>query len=482
MSAPDALTPDSLPVVGMPGVGTADPAADATPGEPCEADGATTTTEAKGGTEVGSYFVSNYPPFSRWSQDAVPAALDALNGSPPSGELDASVPLGLYVHIPFCRKRCKFCYFRVYTKQNAKTVRRYVEALETEFAKLETTPGVRGRELEFAYFGGGTPSYLSSKQLRSMRDKLQTHLNWETAREVTFECEPGTLNEEKVKTLRDIGVTRLSLGIENFDDTILEVNGRAHLTPEVYEAWEWIEAADFPQVNIDLIAGMIGETDENWARNLAKAAEFAPDNVTIYQMELPHNTIISKEIKELGVDSPIADWETKRRWMDESMDYLGARGYTPSSGNELVKNPDTDRFVYRDSLWRGADLLATGVSSFGHFQGVHYQNLDKIEDYFDAVEDGEWPVNRALVPTKKQQLIREFVLQLKEGRVHARPFREKFGVDPREEFAEPLANQTEAGYLNVEGEEIVLTRKGLLQTDSLLPEYFEPEFRRVRYT
>ncbi|QDT15402.1 coproporphyrinogen-III oxidase family protein [Alienimonas californiensis] len=473
--AADQALPNRLPVV--------DSAAEAkSTGDGCDSNGSTTTTQAKGSTEVGSYFVSNYPPFSQWTKEAVPAALDALNGKPPSGAIDPSIPLGLYIHIPFCRKRCKFCYFRVYTQQNAKTVRGYVDSLEAEFAKLENTPGVQGRELEFAYFGGGTPSYLSSKQLRSMRDKLQTHLNWETAREVTFECEPGTLNEEKVQTLKEIGVTRLSLGIENFDDTILEVNGRAHLTPEVYQAWEWIKAADFPQVNIDLIAGMIGETDENWQRNLEEAAKLEPDNVTVYQMELPHNTIISKEIKELGVDSPIADWDTKRRWMDETIDFLAGYGYVPSSGNEFVKSRENDRFVYRDSLWRGADLLATGVSSFGHFQGVHYQNLDKIDDYQAAVAAGDWPINRALVPSKHQQLIREFVLQLKEGRVHVRPFREKFGVDLREEFAEPLKNQTAAGYLNVEGDEIVLTRKGLLQTDSLLPEYFEEQFKRVRYT
>ena len=440
------------------------------------------TTETSGTTEVGSYFISNYPPFSRWTADAAPEAVAALHAEP-----DASVPLGLYMHIPFCRKRCKFCYFRVYTKQNAKTVQSYVDTLEREFETLARTPGVRGRELEFAYFGGGTPSYVSSRQLLSMRDKLQQHLNWETAREVTFECEPGTLNEAKVHTLKEIGVTRVSLGVENFDDRILEVNGRAHLTPEVFKAYDWIRAADFPQVNIDLIAGMMGETDENWRRCYIKAAEMGPDNITIYQMELPHNTVISQEMKEHGLTSPVANWDTKRRWVDEAFDYLIERGYHVSSGNELVKDPVNDRFVYRDSLFRGADLLATGVSSFGHFQGVHYQNLDRIEEYEEAVNSADHggdglAINRAYRPTEKQRLIREFALQLKEGRVHARPFAEKFGVDLREEFAEPLANQQAAGYLNVDGDEIRLTRKGLLQADSLLPEYFEPEFRAVRYT
>ena len=435
------------------------------------------TTDTTSATEIGSYFISNYPPFSQWDRAYVPEALAAFAAEP-----DRSVPLGLYLPIPFCRKRCKFCYFRVYTQQNAKTIQNYVETLEKEFELLSQQPAVVGRQLDFAYFGGGTPSYLSSRQLRSLHDKLAKSLSWHTAREVTFECEPGTLNEEKVRTLKEIGVTRISLGIENFKDTILEANGRAHLSPEVFKAYDWIQANDFPQVNIDLIAGMIGEDDENWMRCVEKAAEMAPDNITIYQMELPHNTIISNEIKELGITSPIASWETKRRWVSQAMDYLFERGYHASSGNEFVRDPVRDRFVYRDNLFRGSDLLATGVSSFGHLQGVHYQNYDRLEEYIEVVGGGELPINRALRPTDHQRLIREFVLTMKEGRVDAAALRDKFGVDPLEEFAEPLANQQAAGYLTVDEDEVRLTRKGLLQSDSLLPEYFEPEHRAVRYT
>lgn len=434
-------------------------------------------TDTTSTTEIGSYFISNYPPFSQWDRAYVPEALSALSSEP-----DRSVPLGLYVHIPFCRKRCKFCYFRVYTQQNAKTIQGYVDALEKEFELLSTQAAVAGRQLDFAYFGGGTPSYLSSRQLRSVHDKLAKYLSWHTAREVTFECEPGTLNEEKVRTLKEIGVTRVSLGVENFNDAILEANGRAHLSPEVFKAYEWIQANDFPQVNLDLIAGMIGEDDENWMRCVEKVAEMAPQNITIYQMELPHNTIISKEMKELGVSSPIADWATKRRWVSEAMDYLFERGYKVSSGNELVRDPDHDRFVYRDNLFRGSDILATGVSSFGHMQGMHYQNYDRLDEYIDIVGTGELPINRAFRPTERQRLIREFVLTMKEGVVDTAALREKFDVDPLTEFSEPLANQQAAGYLTVDGDEVRLTRKGLLQVDSLLPEYFEDEYKAVRYT
>jgi len=318
--------------------------------------------------------------------------------------------------------------------------------------------------------------------LRSLRDRMSEFITWERAEEVTFECEPGTLSLEKLETLRDIGITRVSLGVENFDDKILEENGRAHLSPEVFKAYDWIREVGFPQVNIDLIAGMVGETDANWSRCIDKAIEMQPDNITMYQMELPFNTVYSKEMRELGVQSPVADWPTKRRWVSEAMDRLMEAGYHVSSGNEMVKNPAKDQFVYRDNVWRGCDLIATGVSSFGHFQGVHYQNLDQIEDYMETVSRGELPINRALKPTAHQMLIRELVLLMKEGSVSLRRLSEKYEVNVREEFTTAFRNQQAAGYLTVEGDEVRLTRKGLLQVDSLLPEYFEPQHRAVRYT
>lgn len=437
------------------------------------------TDAADNSTEVGSYFISNYPPFSLWTGQNVPEVFEAFD-RPLTETQDTT--LGLYIHIPFCRKRCKFCYFRVYTNQNAKAIEDYVQALIREIELISQKPGVSGRELEFVYFGGGTPSYLSSKQLRSLRERMSEYVTWENAKEVTFECEPGTLSLEKLQTLKDIGITRVSLGVENFDDKILEENGRAHLSPEVLRAYDWIQEVGFPQVNIDLIAGMVGETDENWQSCVEKAITMQPDNITIYQMELPFNTVYSKEMQEQGLASPVANWATKRRWVSEAMDRLSAAGYHISSGNEMIRNPETDHFVYRDNVWRGCDLIATGVSSFGHFQGVHYQNLDRIEDYMETVNRGEMPVNRALRPTAHQLLIREVVLQLKEGQISADTFRTKYGVDILKEFQTALSNQQAAGYLEVQGDNIRLTRKGLLQVDSLLPEYFEPEHRAVRYT
>ncbi len=425
-------------------------------------------------TEVGNYFISNYPPFSFWGQEHADEARAAINRPNPE------TPLGLYLHIPFCRKRCKFCYFRVYTDKNANEVEVYLDALAREIELYSQQPVFEGRQFRFVYFGGGTPSYLGSKQLRSLIDRLRKSISWDEAEEVTFECEPGTLKEHKVQALRDIGVTRLSLGVENFSDKVLEENGRAHLSPEVFKAYDWIRAAGFKSVNIDLIAGMVGESWDNWKDCVRKAIEMDPDSVTIYQMELPYNTIYSRAILQDGQESPVATWETKREWVDYAFKALEAAGYIVSSAYTMVK--EGTRFVYRDGLWHGADLAGTGVASFGHIGGVHYQNVDTLDEYVKLLQEDVIPINRALPVTEDQRLIRELILQTKVGRLNADYFRQKFDKDIFEIFGPVYEKYEQENLLKREGDEILLTREGLLRVDSMLPEFFQAQHRDARYT
>ena len=418
-------------------------------------------------TEPGSYFVANYPPFSRWSAAAVPEVLAAF-AAPPT-----TAALGLYLHVPFCRKRCKFCYFRVYTDVAAADVERYSQALAAEAALVAARPAVAGRPFRYVYFGGGTPSFLSVKQLERLVEGLHASVGWDVAEEVTFECEPGTLSEPKVKALRTLGMTRISLGVENFSDEVLEANGRAHLSAEILRAWDWIQAAGFPSTNVDLIAGMVGETFASWQRTVERTLALGADSVTIYQMELPFNTVFVRDARDGGDGVPVADWPTKRAWVDWAFDRFLAAGYAISSGYTLVRDPARVQFRYRDMLWEGSDLVALGVASFGHLSGFHYQNATHWDEYLGAVEAGRLPVVRGLEPTRRELLIRETVLGLKRGRLDVARLREKFGVDPLEEWAEEWRGLVESGDVERLLPEPVLTRQGLLRVDELLPRFFD---------
>jgi coproporphyrinogen III oxidase-like Fe-S oxidoreductase len=432
-------------------------------------------------TEVGSYFVATYPPFSVWKREYVTRdAVPALNTQPVT-----DVPLGVYLHIPFCRKRCHFCYFRVYTDRNAQEVNDYLDVLAREWELYTRLPAVAGRPVNFVYFGGGTPSFLSTKQLESLVARLSEATPWRDAEEITFECEPGTLTETKLASIRRMGVTRLSLGIENFNDDILTLNGRAHRSPEIFHAYAQARALGFPQINIDLIAGMLGETEDNWLACVEKTLELQPDSVTVYQMELPFNTTISGALlnKTGQFKESVASWQTKRRWAQQAFEALEAGGYHVGSAYTAAKNPSRTRFVYRDRLWQGADMAGLGVASFGHLNGVHVQNLDTWEAYSAAIRAGEIPLSRAYRPTEEERLIRELVLQLKLGSVKPSYFRDKYDVNILERFREQLDSLAAEGYLRTATDDIVaLTREGLMRVDVLLRRFFRPEHADIRYT
>lgn len=429
-------------------------------------------------TEAGNYFVANYPPFSFWTQDAVAGAHAVLENAPPPNH-----PMGLYFHIPFCRKRCHFCYFKVYTDKNAGEIKAYLDASVTEMERMAAKPYIAGRKPQFIYFGGGTPSYLSVPQLTGLANRMKELFPWDEAQEVAFEAEPGTLTEKKLEAIRNLGVTRLSLGVENFDDHILEINGRAHRSGEIDRAYAHARKIGFPQINIDLIAGMVEETEENWHCCIERALELQPDCLTIYQMEVPYNTGIYKQMKADGkLVAPVADWNTKRRWVDEAFSRFEHAGYSVSSATTVVKDAAKTKFIYRDALWSGADLLPLGVASFGHLGGIHLQNHADIGPYMLLVNNGQLPIYRAYETNHQERFIREFILTLKLGRVSAAYFVKKYGLDPRAEFALQLANLAEGGFGGVEGDEILLNRQGLMQVDRLLHEFFLPQHRHSRYT
>ena len=427
-------------------------------------------------TRAGNYFVSNYPPYSFWKPEYAADAYAALDRPAPD------TTLGLYLHIPFCRKRCHFCYFRVYTDKNSSEILKYLDAAIEELRLYSARPFIAQRKPRFVYFGGGTPSYLSTQQLTYLTDSMKQILPWDEAEEITFECEPGTLTEHKINVIKQIGVTRLSLGVEHFEERILRLNGRAHGAAEIDRAYGFARAAGFPQINIDLIAGMMGDTDGLWDAAIDKTIELSPDSVTIYQMEIPYNTTIYSEMKEQGHEvAPVATWNKKREWVRRGFERLESAGYTVTSAYTAVKDPSNSRFIYRDELWTGADLLGLGVASFSHVGGTHYQNEHNFEPYVNRLNRGELPIYRALTPASEERMIRELILQAKLGHVNEGYFQRKFGVDVRNRFGEALDQLRNWGYLDESSSELRLTREGLLRADRLVHEFFLPQHRDSRY-
>jgi oxygen-independent coproporphyrinogen III oxidase len=226
---------------------------------------------------------------------------------------------------------------------------------------------------------------------------------------------------------------------------------------------------------------MMGETEEKWIDAIKRTIDLQPDSVTIYQMELPYNTVISQDILKKGVASPIADWTTKRRWLNYAFEQFLAHDYEIAGSDIVSTKKKTCRFIYRNALWQGGDMIGIGVSSFSHFGGVNFQNAHNFEEYVRILNEDRLPLLRAVSLTPKQRLIREMVLQLKTGRLDTGYFQKKFGVNVWEEFQPVYEELENKSLLQRDDGTILLTRRGLLEVDHFLLDFFEPELRTVRY-
>jgi len=442
---------------------------------PCEVQ--PTVVSADDEPAVGNYFVSAYPPFSTWHADNLDDFRRAL-----AAGTGRDTPLGLYVHVPFCVKRCPYCYYLSYAERSGDEIAAYVDAVLDEAQMYARSEAIAGRAPAFLYFGGGTPSLLPDARITRLLEGLRHTFGADAPLEVTYECAPQSVTRAKLETLRAGGVTRLSMGVQQLDDDVLAASGRVHMVSDVQRAWDEVSRIGFEVVNLDLMVGMVGESEQSFFSSLDRIIDMAPESVTLYQMEVPQNTPLYRELADGAIDEKPASWDTKHDRLERAFGRLEEAGYTVRSAYAAVRDPERHRFVYQDAQYHGADLIGLGVSSFSFLSGVHQQNIAALERYLETVQRSDMPLGRAYALDANELLVRELVLQLKLGEIDAAELRVRYDIDPLERFAEPLAELQQAGWLTVDGDAIELTRAGLVRADRLLRRFYRPEHQEVRYS
>lgn len=435
-----------------------------------------TTIDHAGPTEAGNHFISNYPPYSCWTAEGIRAFERALDRPSPPG------PLSLYVHLPFCEQRCGYCCYRTHLTASAEKVDRYIDALTKELDLLTERPAVAGRPLVAVYFGGGSPSYLSAGQLTRLMAAVQTRFDFSQVEEFTVECDPRTATADRLSVLRDFGVTRVSLGFQTLDDKILVQLARASERADCLAAYERARAAGFREINIDLLAGLPGQTDDNWNRTIDEVVGLTPDCVTIYQMDLTHNSRLHKSM-QFGRSIQLPDWPTKRRWVHAAFERLERSGYAVKNAYMCVRQPRRYRLVYlEENCWQGQDLVSFGETAFGYLHETHYQNADSYDGYVEPTLQGRLPLWRVRETSEEERLRREVILQLKTGRLRADYFGGKFGIDLNDYFRPLFEKLRGRSMLTFDEDGVELTREGLIQVDWLLPKFYLPHHVGLRYT
>lgn len=391
-------------------------------------------------------FVTNYPPFRQWKNT--------------DGEAEPS-PLNIYVHIPFCLQRCAYCYYKTNElKEKSAYLGRYVDALCREIELAASRFDLQSRQIISIYFGGGTPTLLKPEQMRKVTECLRENLNIKQP-EFTVEAEPVTLTPKKADLLQELGVNRISLGVQSFSDEILRICNRLDNEEKVLKAIELAQGTG-AAVNIDLLSGLAGETFETWRYSVDHALATGAESITVYKMELYANTEYYKSLRRKEIALP--DEEQELEFMRYAQSRFKETQYLPWCFFTFTKNGQYKN-IYASSMWEGTDCYAFGASGFGSIGSRLYQNTNDDTNYMELVEAGKLPVNRGYDLNPLDAMIRAVTLGMKLVRLDLKAFKEKFGFRLDALCAPVLEELEQEGFILLSQDAVEFTPKGILYGD-----------------
>jgi len=376
---------------------------------------------------------------------------------------------GIYLHIPLCRAKCRYCDFFSLPAPPS-WYAPYVEALRRQVAWATRQRRIRARTL---YIGGGTPTVLPPTLLAQLLDTCFAHLGPPLAGEVTVEANPGTLSREGLRHLVQSGVTRLSLGVQSFDDQELRMLGRIHTATEAVQAYEDARAAGFQAVNLDLIFGLPGQSLEGWERTLERAIALAPDHLSIYALTLEEGTPLARSVAEGSLPAPDDDLAaTMYQRLEARLSAAGYQHYEIS--NWARRDPSRDfRCLHNLIYWRNEPWLGWGAGAHSYAFGRRWHEVEDLEAYIEAwrgtpPQEGDLhtsPTARDVEAIPRPLAMAETMflgLRLVEEGVPTRRFQRRFGVTPRQAFPKAIKELEGLGLLVCSEERVVLSTRGRL--------------------
>ena len=365
-------------------------------------------------------------------------------------------PTSAYVHIPFCTQICYYCDFsKVFIKNQP--VDSYLEHLLQEFHSYDI------QKLRTLYIGGGTPTALSASQLEVLLDGLTKNLDLSMLEELTIEANPGDLDADKIAVLKNSAVNRVSLGVQTFDDKMLKKIGRSHLEKDIYENIDRLKLAGFDNISIDLIYALPGQTMDQVKDNVAKAIALDIPHMSLYSLILENHTVFMNRMRRGKLPLPKEELEA------EMFEYIISKLEKAGFEHYEISNFSKPGFESRHNLmyWDNAEYYGIGAGASGYVDGIRYKNHGPIRHYLKAVEEGNARINEEYL-TQREQMEEEMFLGLrKKSGVSMERFEEKFGTSFEDLYGQVVIDLCHKGLLQVEGQQIRMTKKGLFLGDTV---------------
>ncbi|MFQ5863465.1 MAG: radical SAM family heme chaperone HemW [Candidatus Brocadiales bacterium] len=372
-------------------------------------------------------------------------------------------PNALYIHIPFCTKRCSYCDFNssVYQTDIAS---RYIVALRKELGDVKDHP------YKTVYIGGGTPTAMREGQLNQLLDTISSALDMKRIKEYTVEVNPGTINSKKVTLLKEGGVNRLSLGIQSFNERGLKLLGRIHSRKDSLDAFSVLHSEGFNNLSIDLIFGWPGQTLNDWEEDLSEALALNPEHISAYCLTVERGTPLARQIRSGKIPRP--DEAVQLDMLKKTISFLTSieNGYRHYEISNFAKKGH--QCLHNINYWKNLPYVGVGAGAVSYLDGRRTSNVRDVLRYIVRIESGKSAktFGEYLAPRERAAETLVMALRMTSG-IKERDFASQTGFPLRELYGEVIDRVCKLGLMSMKRGKLRLTRKGLFVADSVMVEF-----------
>lgn len=361
--------------------------------------------------------------------------------------------LGIYMHIPFCKQKCYYCDFISYANKCDKQAQ-YINTVKKEI----DTYNFEKYNVTTIYIGGGTPSYIESKYIVELIEKLKSKLKNNITKfeeiEITIEVNPGTVTKQKLQDFKSCGINRLSIGLQTTNNNLLKQIGRIHTYEEFLNTYDWAKQVGFENINVDLMLGLPNQTINDLKESLNTVIKLNATHISVYSLIVEEGTVISKLIDEEKIELPSEETEREMYWyVKNTLELNGYKHYEIS--NFAKENKQSKHNV---NCWNQEEYIGFGVAAHSYLNDTRFSNSNNIEDYIKNVENKK--IEEVQTLEDKQNEFMLLGLRKIDG-VDIASFKQKFGKNPIYLYRNKLKELVEESLIIVDLNQIRLTNKGL---------------------
>lgn len=359
--------------------------------------------------------------------------------------------VSLYIHVPFCKQKCFYCDFPSYARKDD-LMEEYVEALNKEI--IEKTRGYKIRSL---FIGGGTPSYLTEKTLKSLMDTIKK-VDFIDNAEKSIECNPGTVTKEKFEIMKAGGINRLSFGLQTTKNNLLKSIGRIHSFEEFKENFKLARSLGFNNINIDMMFGLPNQSLEEWKESLDDVEKLEPDHISAYSLIVEEGTPFYKMYNLGKLSLPSEEDEREMYYVCRKM--LLDKGYKQYEISNYAR--EGKECFHNKVYWKCEEYIGVGASSSSYIDGKRIKNIDDLREYIERSNDGKTVVEEEII-NKRSDDIEEFMfmgLRMNEG-IEEKEFERRFGVEVDHIYKDVIEGNINKELIERKSGRIYLTDKGI---------------------